>query len=262
MNLSYEETSKDLSTRINVHKKFSQLEINDWIISIGNIKPGEKVLDIGCGDGKQVEMLARAVGENGEVYGADINESLLEMARDRIKKCGLKASFTIQDLDQKFEWEDARFDLVTCCFAIYYAVSAEKTLLEIKRVIKNGGRMFICGPTENNAAELNSIHEEITGQKIPQTAVIRAARIKNEFLPLIRQNFNDVKVDIFKNKISFPSAQSFMDYYSATLLFKEGVPDQRKNEVLSRMRIRIEEIVTLEGSFAVSKEVIGISARK
>lgn len=247
--LGYKETLENLSTRKNIHKQFSQFEINDWITDIVKIKNGEKILDIGCGEGKQVEAYLKL---KGVVTGADKNPELLK----RAKKNNRKASFEMQDFDRKFRWKDSSFDLVSCCFAIRYAKDIEKTLLEMRRVLKNNGRLFVCDPTENNALELYKIHEKAVGQKIPQTAIRRIKRTKNEVLPLIKKHFNKVRVEIFKNKISFPDARSFIDYYSSTLLFKEGVPRNKQKEILRKINKEIK------GTFDINKEVIGILAYK
>lgn len=261
IDLNYKETTDALVSRISVHKKFSQFEINDWILETLKISPGEHILDIGCGDGKQALAYAGLVGESGLVIGADKDSELLKKAQDASKDYN-NLSFEPQNLNDRFKWDDDAFDAVSCCFAIYYAADAEKTVLEMKRVLKNGGRLFICGPSANNALELNQIHEKITGRRLPPTAIIRAGRIKSEILPLIAKNFHQTTVDLFKNKISFPDASSFMNYYSSTLLFKESVPDEEKADVLDRMTQEVQRIIAAEKAWTLNKEVIGILAYK
>lgn len=253
--LGYKETLENLSTRKNIHKQFSQFEINDWIADIVKIKKGEKILDIGCGEGKQVEAYLKL---KGVVTGADKNPELLKRAKENNRK----ASFEIQNFDRKFRWKDSSFDLVSCCFAIYYAKDIQKTLLEMQRVLKNNGRLFICGPTENNAIELNKIHEKVIRQKIPQTAILRIKRMKNEVLPIIKKHFDKVRVKIFRNKISFPDAKSFINYYSSTLLFKEGVPYSKRKKILKKMEKETNLIIKNKKSFNINKEVISILAYK
>ena len=258
--LGYKETLNDLSTRINVHKKFSQFEINDWILDSVKLKPGERVLDVGCGNGKQVIAYSKVVGRKGMVVGADMNEELLKRAKERSEEENSKVSFEVQDFDKKFKWENSSFDLVSCCFAIYYAQNTQKTLSEMKRVLKNNGRLFICGPTENNSIELNQIHEKVTHRKVPETAILRAGRIKHEILPIVKKRFGKVKVEIFHNRVSFPTAKSFIDYYSSTLLFKESVPNNEKEKVLEDMYYQVRKNINDKKTFDLTKEVIGIIA--
>lgn len=260
--LSYEEGIKDLSSRINIHKKFSKFEINDWITDMVQLKRGEVVLDVGCGSGKQVIAYSEAVGKDGKVIGADKNKELLEEGTKEVEKRGLNAVFEEQNFDENLKWGDFCFDLVSCCFAIYYVENIEKTLLEFSRVLKDGGRLLLCGPTENNSSELNRIHEKVTGNKVPQTAILRARRIRHEILPFVEKHFKDIKLDIFRNTISFPDAQSFMDYYSSTLLFTESVEDERKDEVLKNMYQEVERVISADKAFDLNKEVIGVLAYK
>jgi 2-polyprenyl-3-methyl-5-hydroxy-6-metoxy-1,4-benzoquinol methylase len=48
-----------------------------------NIKPGDRVLDIGCGIGDQALEMAKQAGVTGEVVGTDISETMIEVAKQR-----------------------------------------------------------------------------------------------------------------------------------------------------------------------------------
>jgi len=52
MEINYQETSKDLLTRIDIHEKYGSANIDAWTTDLLKPKPGMKILDVGCGAGK------------------------------------------------------------------------------------------------------------------------------------------------------------------------------------------------------------------
>lgn len=261
-NLGYTEIPGHLSSRISIHEKYSKREINDWILECLKVKSNDVILDLGCGNGKQVKAYANVIGPEGHVVGADFNEALLQQARKTIGNNPSKFEFVLQDLDEPFRWADSTFNAVSSCFAIYYVKDLNKTLSEIKRVLKKQGRLFLCGPTENNSAELNRLHEQATHKEVPQKGIIRSRRLQEEVLPIARKLFDSVRVELFRNKVLFPSTGFFMEYYSSTLLFREAVMPQDRGDVLKRLEAEVTKIISEKGNLEITKEVIGIIASR
>ena len=254
----YEE--KTLAERIDVHKKFSKYEINDWILKIVALKKGERVLDIGCGDGKQTIPYAKKVGKTGVVIGTDISGELLEEAGEKAKQEKVRVQLIKHDANTGFDFEDDYFDVISCCFAIYYLMDVEKFLLEVKRILKNGGRIFVVGPTVDNAKEMILIHSKITGKEVPQ---LREKRMRDEIIPLIKKHFDNVKINVFNNQVNFPTTKAFLSYYESTLLFKESSNSREKcGEYLEKMKRKVDKIIEEEGNFKLNKQVYGILGYK
>lgn len=256
----WEYTETTLQQRIEIHEKYSKYEINDWIKVKINLKPGEKVLDIGCGNGKQAILYAGIVGSSGEVFGIDIAQDLLDVAKNVSKDVGLDIKYLYHDANNPLPFESEKFEAISCCFSIYYYSDIKKTLDEMMRVLKKGGRIFIAGPTVNNAHEMLSVYAKVAGKKIPQ---IREERIRDKILPLIKNTFTNVSVDVFKNPIEFPDSDTFLRYFTSTLLIQEckDNPVEMSNK-LSVIEKEIDKIIHDNGKFVVTKEVYGITGYK
>lgn len=78
-----------LSVLVEMDNPFTKVNRADTIIQLLNIKPGMRVLDIGCGPGRLTIPLAKAVGESGQVVALDIQEAMLNKVRDKANKEGL-----------------------------------------------------------------------------------------------------------------------------------------------------------------------------
>src|ERR1700752_5245724 len=107
------------------------------------LAPGERVLDVCCGSGASAIPAAEIVGTDGAVVGVDLAENLLDLARAKAKQRGLKnIHFQSGDL-MHLALEDESFDSAACVFGIFFVPDMEAALRELKRVVRNGGRVAI-----------------------------------------------------------------------------------------------------------------------
>jgi len=104
---------------------------------------GACILDVGCGAGASALPAARAVGPEGRVIGVDLAEALLERARCRAERFGLRnAAFRCGDMTA-LDLPDASFDAVVCVFAIFFVPDMEAQVAELWRLVRPGGRLAI-----------------------------------------------------------------------------------------------------------------------
>ena len=104
---------------------------------------GKHILDIGCGTG---DMLRRFSGERaGRLVGVDASDGMLAKARE------LSAGYDIELVDGSAEslpFGDEEFDIVTSCMAFHHFPDPGGAIAEIYRVLRHGGRLFICDLTQ------------------------------------------------------------------------------------------------------------------
>ena len=105
---------------------------------VPHLKAGQRVLDFGCGPGTITVGLAQAV-EPGEVHGIDMEESQIELARAAAEAGGHgNATFHVGSVTE-LPFEDNYFDVAHCHAVLMHVPDTEKTLSEVKRVLKPGG---------------------------------------------------------------------------------------------------------------------------
>jgi ubiquinone/menaquinone biosynthesis C-methylase UbiE len=110
-----------------------------------NLPPGSRGLDVGCGIGLQVMLLAEAVESGGHVTGLDLSPEFLVYARDIAEKAGISEQVSFQEGDMNnLPFDDDTFDWVWSANCAGYAPGEPLPLLkELVRVVKPGGSVII-----------------------------------------------------------------------------------------------------------------------
>jgi len=113
-------------------------------IELAQIKPGEKVLDVGCGTGDLTLEAKKLAGSTGEVHGIDASPNMIEQAQGKVAKSGVDVSFQV-GLIENIEFPENQFDVVLSSLMMHHLPDDLKRagLAEIYRVLKPGGRLLI-----------------------------------------------------------------------------------------------------------------------
>lgn len=121
---------------------FTAPEAERFVHRLG-LQPGQRVLDVACGSGN-LAIPAAKLGS--DVTGVDIATNLLEQARERAAKEGVKAKFEEGDAEQ-LQFPDNSFDVVMTMFGAMFAPRPEVTARELLRVCKSGGLVAMANWT-------------------------------------------------------------------------------------------------------------------
>lgn len=124
----------------------AQLErFNAGVLDRAGLKPGEHVLDIGCGCGATTLAAVQRVSPGGSATGADISQPMLARARERAKAAGADNTTFVQADAQTHAFEPACFDAVISRFGVMFFIDPTAAFANIRRALKPGGRLsFIC----------------------------------------------------------------------------------------------------------------------
>jgi ubiquinone/menaquinone biosynthesis C-methylase UbiE len=215
MKIDYQETTNDLLARIDIHQKFGSRDIDQWMLDVLDIQKGARILDVGCGAGKQCFVFHQALEGQAQITGGDVSQELLSQARleNERRKAGIK--FIPLDFNQRFPFADEQFDLLSACFTIYYAADIPFTIREMHRVLSKGGRLFTTGPMPDNKRLFYDIIQEATQKPIPPMP--GSSRYGSQILETIRSTFSSVEVHVFENPLVFETVEPFLAYTRASL---------------------------------------------
>jgi arsenite methyltransferase len=111
--------------------------------AVADLRPGERVLDLGSGGGIDVLLSARRVGESGFAYGVDMTHEMLDLARANAAKAGATNVEFLEGTIEDVPLPDASVDVVISNCVINLSVDKPQVLAEMHRVLAPGGRIGI-----------------------------------------------------------------------------------------------------------------------
>jgi ubiquinone/menaquinone biosynthesis C-methylase UbiE len=109
------------------------------------LKPGMSVIEIGCGNGRDAEAVARLVGPGGRVVGIDASQELIAQATERTASLGLPLRFQVDDA-HALAFADNSFDAARVDRVLQHLNDPGQAVREMARVVRPGGRMSAIEP--------------------------------------------------------------------------------------------------------------------
>jgi ubiquinone/menaquinone biosynthesis C-methylase UbiE/uncharacterized protein YbaR (Trm112 family) len=106
------------------------------------LAPGDRVLEVGAGTGSNLPIIAKQIGEEGKLFALDLSPGMLAVARERLKRKGIEAEFTLGN-GAYLPYKDDMFDAVLHFGGINTFGEKTKAIAEIVRVAKPGARIVI-----------------------------------------------------------------------------------------------------------------------
>jgi arsenite methyltransferase len=112
-------------------------------LAVAELRPGERVLDLGSGGGIDVLLSARRVGPGGFAYGVDMTPQMLALARANAVRAGVSNVAFVPGTIEDVPLPDAAVDVVISNCVINLSVDKPAVLAEMFRLLRPGGRIGI-----------------------------------------------------------------------------------------------------------------------
>jgi ubiquinone/menaquinone biosynthesis C-methylase UbiE len=149
-----------------------------------DIKPGSTVLDVGTGTGVFVPFLLKKIGKSGHLVALDFAEEMLKKAQAK----GFRGNIDYLNADiTSVPLPDEVFDAVVCYSSFPHFHDKPKALREINRLLKKGGKLFICHTSSR--AKINEIHRGIAA--VADDTIPDSFEMRNM---LVETGFTDIKI--------------------------------------------------------------------
>lgn len=114
------------------------------LVAQASLKPGDKILDLGCGTGT-LTLLLKSKQPAAHVSAIDADPQILGMARDKASRAGFDIDFH-QVMSNALPFPDASFDHVFSSLVFHHLTREQKlgTLQEVRRILRPGGQLHIA----------------------------------------------------------------------------------------------------------------------
>jgi demethylmenaquinone methyltransferase/2-methoxy-6-polyprenyl-1,4-benzoquinol methylase len=132
----------------------------NFTVSLCQLRPGQKVLDLAGGTGDLAKRMWPELGEDGELVLSDINSAMLQHGRDRLVDDGVGGNVhVVQANAEMLPFPDRHFDCMTIGFGLRNVTDKAAALRSMYHCLKPGGRLLILEFSKPVVPGLNKIYD-------------------------------------------------------------------------------------------------------
>jgi arsenite methyltransferase len=158
--------------------------------AVADLREGETVLDLGSGGGIDVILSAKRVGPTGFVYGLDMTDEMLALARRNANEAGITNTIFLKGYIEEIPLPADSVDVVISNCVINLSTDKAAVLLEIARVLRPGGRVGV-----SDVVAEDHLTEEDQAERGSYVGCIAGALAKSEYIAGLEEaGFEQVEV--------------------------------------------------------------------
>jgi len=244
-------TTEKLDIRLEAHQRYSERQDDflDWVLDHLDPRPGDAVVDIGCGRGSyHIPLVQRGARV---ILALDTSAGMLSTSQQQANAHHLPV-VAIEADAERIPAPDASYDLGMANHVLFHVGDVAAALRELRRVLKPGGRAVLSTAGANSSARLESLHREAAerlGYK-PTGRVID--RFNMDHLDLVRSVFPHAVRDMRDDAFVFPSADVTVRYYASGMIdaiANRPVDNVHRDQLLTLVAERVAAVIAREGVF-------------
>jgi DNA-binding transcriptional MerR regulator/ubiquinone/menaquinone biosynthesis C-methylase UbiE len=243
------QNASNISSRIRLHKEYSTNSKGwfPWIFEHCNLKPNERVLEIGCGNGALWTENLNHIPSNLSILLSDVSDGMLRDARRNLPSGDKRFSFACFDC-HSFPSSLSAFDLIIANHVLFYCNDLPKVFKQIQRTLKKGGHFLCSTYGKHHMIEISELVQEFDSR-----IVLSAEKLYEQFglengEALLKPYFSDVQCIRYEDSIELDRAEPLIEY----ILSCHGNQNQMLLERYHEFRSFVEKKTS--NGFHITKE--------
>jgi SAM-dependent methyltransferase len=239
---------RNLSARIELHARFSTAEISwpDWVFERLELKPRERVLEVGCGTGALWRASRQPLPGGSRFALTDVSIGMVRDARSLLADMNRTAWYAAMNVEST-AFAEGTFDVVVANHMLYHVPDRDRAISELRRVLGAGGRMVAATNGERHMEELAAL----ANVHYPEFDLgENAARFSRENGgAMLGQHFTRVEWAEYEDVLLVSDAEAVVAY--ALSVIPAAAVDADRTESL---RSDVERVIEEEGAFRIRKD--------
>jgi ubiquinone/menaquinone biosynthesis C-methylase UbiE len=241
--------ASNLDARIAIHQKFSTNPQGwfNWIFDTLVKLPAEsKILELGCGSAEMWKECANRIPAGWVITLTDLSDGMLDAAWRNLVPLGRNFKFEQMDA-QSIPYGDKTFDVVIANHMLYHVPDREKALSEIKRVLKDDGRLIA---TTVGSTHMQEMYRFLNHVNINE----RPGMFSNPFtlengLEQLQSAFSQIKKSQYVDNLKVTEIDPLIAYIRSSI----GATDLSE-EKLDELKKELTTVLEKEGKIFIEKD--------
>ena len=207
------QNASNISSRINLHSLYAQNPKGwfPWIYEQCQIRPGMKILEVGCGDGTLWLQNKDRLPADIQVALSDVSEGMLRDARRALGTEDARFDFQVLDC-QQIPYPENTFDLVVANHVLFYCDDLQTALAEIRRVLKPEGWLVCSTYGHDHMKEVSELVQEFD-----EHIVLAADKLYEKFgrengTEILSSYFFDIEWRTYEDCLIVPEPEPLISY--------------------------------------------------
>ncbi len=244
-------TAEKLRIRQEAHRLYSETptDFAGWLFGHLDARPGQIVLDVGCGPGTFYPVL-RSFGV--KIVALDASLGMVT----EVHAQNVATQWPAQANAERLPIAAASCHRVMANHMLYHVPDQVAALNEMRRVVKPGGRVMISTNSAGNHAEILDLHRAATAQLGVAVTPSTEHRFNTGHVDLIHSVFPSAILHEQHDAFVFPTTASALAYYASgiiDLIDPRPADDSHRAQLLAILGGQIDAIIAEKGVFRVYK---------